>query len=348
MEIVTEEGNQTRFEEVWAALDPKFRKKLSIADDIVHPGFARTPSYGLNRALNGGLQYGRQALVWGSKSAGKSSVLLQMLGMAQEEGRSCAWVDAEMSFDIEWAKRLGVDTSRLIVSPTRTIAGMVDDTVDLMKAKTDIIVVDSISALIPQAFLKKDSADLKHFEDTRQIGSKSRDLSDGLTIINAANNVDHATLFIIISQSRTNIGAMYSSQGPQGGQAVKFYSSNIIKLFSSESEKQTLKGQINVGDKILEEQIGRKVRWELEFSKTSPSFQEGEYDFYFRGQDVGVDSIADLVDTSLMLGFIDQTSPGRYEAMGEKFHGRPQLVAAVKENLDIQEALIEKVSNAKV
>ena len=137
---------------------------------------------------------------------------------------------------------------------------------------------------------------------------------------------------------------MYTSQQPTGGQATKFYSSTVIKLFSSESDNQAIKGKISVGDKLIEEKIGRKVRWEVQFSKTSPAFQQGEYDFFFRGSDLGVDSIADLVDTAEILGHIERGGAW-YTCEGERFQGREKLVAGVKENLDMQESLIKKVLN---
>ena len=129
--------------------------------------------------------------------------------------------------------------------------------------------------------------------------------------------------------------------------ATKFYSSTIVKLFSSESDNQAIKGKIYVGDKIIEEKVGRKVRWDVQFSKTSPAFQNGEYDFYFRGHDLGVDTIADLVDTAEMLGFIERGGAW-YTVEGERYQGREKMILGVKENLDIQQALIEKVYNEQV
>ena len=111
-------------EEVLAQLNPKLRKSIMVGDSVPETEFAATPSYGLNRALGGGLPYGRQVLIWGSKSSAKSSLCLQMIGLAQKEGKICAWIDAEMSYDKGWAERLGVDTSKLIVSQARTINEM--------------------------------------------------------------------------------------------------------------------------------------------------------------------------------------------------------------------------------
>jgi archaellum biogenesis ATPase FlaH len=137
----------TTMEEALAALDPKIRKRLSNGVGFTTT-FQKTPSHGLNRALNGGLPYGRQVLIWGSKSSAKSSLCLQMIALAQEEGKLCAWIDAEMSYSEEWAKNLGVDTDNLIVSQARTINEMVDVGTALMNAGVDLIVIDSITSLL--------------------------------------------------------------------------------------------------------------------------------------------------------------------------------------------------------
>jgi recombination protein RecA len=332
-------------EEVLAQLNPKLRKSIMSGDSVPATEYAATPSTGLNRALNGGLPYGRQVLMWGSKSSAKSSLCLQTVALAQQEGKICAWIDAEMSYDKEWAQKLGVDTSKLIVSKARTINEMVDVGVQLMEAGVDLIVVDSITSLLPAIYFEKDTDELKQLENTKQIGAESRDFSNAWKMINYANNKVKPTLFILISQSRNNINAMYTSQQPTGGQATKFYSSTVVKLFSSESDNQALKGKIHVGDKLIEEKVGRKVRWELQFSKTSPSFQSGEYDFYFRGDALGVDSIADLVDTAESLGIVNRTGAWYQLDDGTKIQGRDTFINRVREDLDLQDMIKNKVSN---
>ena len=332
----------TTAEEALALLDPKIRKRLGTGINI-KTEMQPTASPGLNRALRGGLPYGRQVLIWGSKSSAKSSMCLQTIGLAQKEGKLCAWIDAEMSYDEEWAQKLGVDTSQLIYSQARTINEMVDVAVALMQAGVDLIVIDSITSLLPAIYFEKDSDELKALENTKQIGAESRDFSNAWKMINYANNKVKPTLIIAISQSRNNINAMYTSQQPTGGQSTKFYSSTVIKLFSSESDNQALKGKIPVGDKLIEEKIGRKVRWELQFSKTSPAFQSGEYDFYFSGDFVGVDSIADLVDTAELAGHIDRTGAWYKLDNGEKIQGRDAFVKYVKENEEYQKELRDKL-----
>jgi hypothetical protein len=137
---------------------------------------------------------------------------------------------------------------------------------------------------------------------------------------------------------------MYTSQQPSGGQATKFYSSTVIKLFSSESDNQAIKGKISVGDKLIEEKIGRKIRWELQFSKTSPGFQSGEYDFYFRGDQVGIDSIADLVDTAELMGIVTRTGAWYLLPDGSKVQGRDGFIAKVREDKELFEDIMSKVN----
>ena len=129
---------------ILAKLDPKTRARVQSAQDVKVEKQI-TPSIGLNFALRGGLGYGRQVLVWGNKSAGKSSFCLQMIALAQKEGKTCAWIDAEASYDQSWAEQLGVDSSSLIYSPAKTINDMVDVATKLMDAGVDLIVVDSIN-----------------------------------------------------------------------------------------------------------------------------------------------------------------------------------------------------------
>jgi len=331
-------------EDVLAQLDPKLRKTVMAGDTIPATEYAATPSFGLNKALNGGLPYGRQVLIWGSKSSAKSSLCLQTVALAQKEGKICAWIDAEMSYDKNWAEKLGVDTSKLIVSQCRTINEMVDIGTNLMNAGVDLVVVDSITSLLPAIYFEKDSTELKQLENTKQIGAEARDFSNAWKMINYANNKIKPTLFVLISQSRNNINAMYTSQQPTGGQATKFYSSTIIKLFSSESENQAIKGKIQVGDKLIEEKIGRKVLWNLQFSKTSPGFQSGEYDFYFRGDPVGVDAVADLIDTAELLGIVQRTGAWYILPDGSKVQGREAFIDCVKNNLELQDSIISQLS----
>jgi RecA/RadA recombinase len=249
-----------------------------------------------------------------------------------------------MSYSEDWARSLGVDPEKLIYSQARTISDMVDVGVGLMNAGVDLIVVDSITSMLPAIYFEKDTDEMKALENTKQIGAESRDFSNAWKMLNYANNKVKPTLLVLISQSRNNINAMYTSQQPSGGQATKFYSSCIIKLFSSESDNQAIKGKIKVGDKLIEEKVGRTIKWELQFSKTSPGFQSGEYDFYFRGDDIGLDTIGDLVTTAELNGIVERTGAWYILPDGSKVQGKEAFVNRVREDLDLQESIKAKLN----
>lgn len=326
---------QIDIDEFLGQLDPKLRKQVSTGTTVeIHK--QETPSIGLNSALKGGLGYGRQVLVWGNKSAGKSSFCQQLIGMAQKEGKLCAWIDAEQSFDPAWATRLGVDTDRLIHTNAKTINDMVFQATELMKNHIDIIVVDSISALLPAIYFEKDSDELKQLENTKQIGAEARDMTNAVKMLNYANE---NTLLILISQQRNQIGAMYVSHAPTGGHAVKFFSSTVIKLWSSESENQAIKEKVSVGDRLIEKLTGRKVTWHIDFNKTGPAFVGGQYDFYFDSENVGVDNIAELVDVAEQNGKIEKGGAW-YTVLGERFQGRAKVIDWLRDNPEKVEELV--------
>jgi recombination protein RecA len=299
----------------------------------------KTPSLSLNFALKGGLAYGRQVLIWGNKSAGKSSFCLQLIAEAQKEGKLCAWIDSEQSYSPEWAERLGVNSESLIYSSAKTINDMVDVGTQLIQSGVDILVVDSISALLPAIYFEKDGSELKQLQDTKQIGAEAKDMTHAVKMLNYVND---KTLLILISQQRNQFGTMHASHIPTGGMAVKFFSSTIIKLWSSESEASSIKDKISVGDKLIEQKVGRPVNWTIDYNKTGPQFITGSYDFYFQGSHVGVDWIADLVDTAEMLGVIERGGAW-YTVLGERIQGRANVIASVRENLDMQEELSKLV-----
>jgi len=337
----------TTIDEALALLDPKLRKKVAPAVGI-KTEFQPTPSPGLNKALGGGFPYGRQVLLWGSKSSAKSSLCLQTIGLAQKEGKLCAWVDAEMSYDAEWAEKLGVDTSQLIYSEARSINDMVDVVVALLHAGVDMVVIDSISSLLPAVYFEKDSTELKQLDNTKQIGSESKDLKHAWMMINYANNQEKPALIVAISQARNNITAMYTQSVPTGGNATQFFSSTIVKLFSSSSDGQAIKAKIKVGDKLIEQKVGRTVRWEVQNSKTSAPGESGEYGFYFKGDLIGIDMIGDLVDTAEMMGYVERTGAWYILPDGSKVQGRDGFVARVREDLPLQEELRNKVHGQQI
>jgi recombination protein RecA len=325
-------------EEILAKLDPKTRQRVQMATEI-DVQKQLTPSIGLNLALKGGLGYGRQVLVWGNKSAGKSSFCLQMIALAQKDGKTCAWIDAESSYSAAWAEELGVDSSKLIYSPAKSVNDMVDVAVKLMEAGVDIIVVDSISALLPAIYFEKDGDDLKNLQDTKQIGAEAKDMTHAVKMLNYANK---NTLLVLISQQRNQFGSMHASHIPTGGMAVKFFSSTIIKLWASEAEANAIKSGVQVGDKIIEQKVGRPVNWIVDYNKLGPPNLGGQYDFYYQGDHVGVDSVGEVLDVAEMIGVV-QKGGAWYTVEGDRFQGRAKTVEYLRGFPDALEAVRKKV-----
>ena len=299
----------------------------------------KTPSIGLNMALKGGFGYGRQILVWGNESAGKSSFCLQMIADAQKNGKTCAWIDAEASYSADWARKLGVDSDKLIYSSAKSINDMVDVAQQLMEAGVDLIVVDSISALLPAIYFEKDSTDLKKLEDTKQIGAEAKDMTHAVKMLNYANK---NTLLVLISQQRNQFGSMHASHIPTGGMAVKFFSSTIIKLWSSEAEANAIKSGIQVGDKIIEQRVGRPVNWIVDYNKLGPPNLSGQYDFYYQGENVGIDGVGEILDTAEMMGIV-QKGGAWYTVNEERFQGRAKAVQYLRENPEVVTKLEKEI-----
>ena len=325
-------------EEILAKLDPKTRARLQLAT-TVNVEKQKTPSIGLTMGLKGGLGFGRQVLIWGNKSAGKSSFCLQMIGQAQKEGKTCAWIDAEASYDPAWAAKLGVDSDSLIYSPAKSINDMVDVAQQLMEAGVDIIVVDSISALLPAIYFEKDSSDLKKLEDTKQIGAEAKDMTHAVKMLNYANK---NTLLVLISQQRNQFGSMHASHIPTGGMAVKFFSSTVIKLWASEADANAIKSGVQVGDKIIEQKVGRPVNWIIDYNKTGPMGLSGQYDFYFQGEKVGVEAVGEILDTAEMMGIV-QKGGAWYTVNEERFQGRAKTVEYLRDNPEVAEKIMQEI-----
>ena len=321
-------------EEILAKLDPKTRARVQLAT-TVDVEKQKTPSIGLNMALKGGLGYGRQILVWGNKSAGKSSFCLQMIAEAQKNGKTCAWIDAEASYSADWATKLGVDSEKLIYSSAKTINDMVDVAQQLMEAGVDMIVVDSISALLPAIYFEKDSSDLKKLEDTKQIGAEAKDMTHAVKMLNYANK---NTLLVLISQQRNQFGSMHASHIPTGGMAVKFFSSTVIKLWSSEAESNAIKSGIQVGDKIIEQKVGRPVNWIVDYNKLGPPNLSGQYDFYYQGTFVGIDEVGEILDMAEMMGVV-QKGGAWYTVNEERFQGRAKSIEYLRANPNVVEKI---------
>lgn len=301
-----------------------------------------TPSQGLNLALRGGIGHGRQTLIWGSKSAGKSSFCLQMVAKAQNEGKICAWIDSEQAYDTSWAGRLGVDSGNLIHSSVKTVSDMTDLACELMSNGVEVLVVDSISSLLSSAYFEKDKEELKGLDGTKQIGSEARDLANAVKMMNYSNN---KTALVLIAQVRNKITTYGAMPSPTGGNAVDFFSSTVIKLWSNASEKEQITGDVYVGDKIFQQAVGRKVNWSVEKNKIGPPNQYGEYNFYYDGDHVGVDSYGEVLDLATRLGIIHKAGAW-YNIYDQQIQGAVKASVYLRNNPEVYEKVLSNVREA--
>lgn len=327
-------------EEILAKLSPKLRNRARIASEVQVIKQA-TPSTGLNRALEGGFGYGRQSLIWGSKSAGKSTFCLGTTARAQAQGKLAAFIDAEQSFDPSWARRLGVNPNKLIYSDVKTIEDVVGVGIEFMQAGVDLLTVDSISALLSSAYFEKDkkSEELKNLSETKQIGSEARELANGVKMWNYANQ---KTALLLISQVRNKITTYGAAQQATGGFAVDFFSSTVVKLTSSAREADQIQGEIVNGDIILKKPVGREVNWSVDKNKLGPPNRYGSYKLYYAGEHIGIDNVGEAVVIGIENGVV--TKSGNWLAYEDiKENGELKFTNALRDNPTLLEKFIKEV-----
>ena len=329
----------TNIEKILAKLNPKTAEAFRIASEVENE-LLPTPSLGLNMAIKG-FGYGRQTTLWGNRSGGKTLMCLQTAAIAQKQGKTVAWIDAEKNFDKSWARRLGVDTDEMAISKITSIADMADAGYDLIKAGVDVLVVDSVSALLPQSFFEdpKKGGELKSLVDTSQIGTFSRNLG---TAINMFNNINEHTALIFISQVRTNITQTGGIPIPMGGIALQHMNSTQIKLWANPNVKEAIMGEVTNGDLVFQRPIGRKTIWTVEKNRGPGMNMSNEYDLYFAGDYVGIDLVGEILDFGVEVGAVRKG--GAWVYIGdEKFQGRPAAVKYLRENPDIKEKIYQEI-----
>lgn len=322
-------------DELLAKLNPKtaamFRRASEVKNDVLP-----TPSLGLNRAI-GGVGYGRQTMIWGNRSGGKTLFCLGLAANAQRDGKTVAWIDAERNYDPVWAKRHGVDSDKVLWSPVTSIADMADAGHDFIRAGVDVLIVDSISTLLPQSYFV--DGEMKALADTGQIGTFSKNMGQA---VNMFNRVNEHTALVLISQVRNQIGSYGASLAPMGGKAVEHMNSLQIKLWSNPSEKEAIMGKITEGDLILQKPVGRPVTWTVEKNRGPGMNESNKYDMYFKGDFVGVDRTGEVIDFGVESGLVKKG--GAWYTIGEeRFQGRAKAIQYLRDNPDVEEQIYGEI-----
>jgi len=327
-----------------ANLDPKTASRIKTADEHV---IERLPliSYSMTDALGGGIAKGRFTLIYGNQSSGKSTVMQETIGKIwQPQGLICAYVDTEAALDKEWSEKLGVDNKELILINSKSSGKIEAELKPLLKNKIDIVVIDSISDIMPEAFLDE-KGNMMEQDKRKQMSAHAVAIGNLIKGI-MYENTD--TAVVMLSQNSTKIEKWGSYQGPHGGNKVLFASSQIIKLTSSNTDANAINGEVWHGDHVFQEPVGRPVKGIVEKNKLGPQSRTFEYDMYYAGDFIGIDTAKELVSAGSKFGVIKKSgnwlSFGDNKANGERnmadlLRAEPDAVEELKRLIDIERGL---------
>ncbi len=301
---------------------------IRLGDKVVEPiDSISTGSLGLDLALGiGGVPKGRVVEIYGPESSGKTTLALQIVAQAQEQGSICAFVDAEHALDVKYAGNLGVDIDNLFVSQPDFGEQALDIVETLVRSgAVDVIVVDSVAALTPKSEIDGDMGDT-------HVGLQARLMSQALRKLTGVVS-KMGTTVIFINQIRMKIGTMgYGSpETTTGGNALKFYASVRIDVRRIATLKQS------------DEQIGNRVKAKVIKNKVAPPFRQAEFDIMF-GE--GISKEGEIVDYGVKLDIIDKS--GAWFSYGETRlgQGRENVKALLKENKELSKELEDKIKEA--
>ncbi|VFB16371.1 Recombinase A [Urinicoccus massiliensis] len=282
-----------------------------------------TGSLALDLALGiGGIPRGRIIEIYGPESSGKTTLALHILAEAQKKGGIAAFVDAEHALDPVYAKNLGVDTEELIISQPDTGEQALEITESLVRSNAlDVIVVDSVAALVPKAEIEGEMGD-------SHMGLQARLMSQGLRKLTGAINKSKASV-IFINQLREKIGVMFGNpETTTGGRALKFFTSVRMDIRRIEIIKR--------GD----EMIGNRVRVKVVKNKVAPPFKQAEFDIMY-GK--GISKLGNLLDVGTDLDIINKAGAW-YSYNGEKLgQGRENSKEFLAQNPELAKEIEDKI-----
>ncbi|HZJ85461.1 MAG TPA: recombinase RecA [Syntrophomonadaceae bacterium] len=270
----------------------------------------------------GGLPRGRVVEIFGPESSGKTTVALHAIAQAQEDGGLAAFIDAEHALDPLYAKRLGVDINNLLVSQPDSGEQALEIAEALVRSGAiDIVVVDSVAALVPKAELDGEMGDV-------HVGLQARLMSQALRKLTAHISKSQATC-VFINQIREKVGVIYgSNETTTGGRALKFYSSVRIEVRRGETIKQGT------------DMVGNRTRARIVKNKVAPPFKNVEFDIMF-GQ--GISKEGDVLDIGSDLEII-QKSGSWYSYEGERLgQGRENAKEYLKNNPELYDVISKKI-----
>ncbi len=282
-----------------------------------------TGSIGLDLALGiGGVPKGRIVEIYGDEASGKTTLALHIAACAQKAGGMVAFIDAEHALNVNYAKKIGVNVDDLLVSQPDTGEQALEIAEILIRSGAiDLVVIDSVAALVPKAELEGDMGD-------QHVGLQARLMSQAMRKLTGTISKSR-TCVIFINQTRTNIGVMFGNpETTTGGKALKFYSSvrlNIKKV-----------GTIKDGN----QDIGARVKVKVVKNKLAPPFKETEFDIIF-GE--GISSSGEILDMATNLEIIEKSGAWYSYKNTRLGQGRENVRKFLDENADIREEIVSLI-----
>ncbi len=293
------------------------------ADDHIKIDVTSSGSIALDAALGvGGFPKGRIIEIYGPESSGKTTIALQAIAAAQKKGGRAAFIDAEHALDPVYAKNLGVNINDLLLSQPDTGEQALEICDALVKSEAiDLIVIDSVAALVPQAEIDGEMGD-------SHVGLQARLMSQALRKLSGNLNKTNTTC-IFINQLREKVGIMFGNpETTPGGRALKFYSSVRLDIRKGEQIKQ--------GDTV----IGNKTNIKVVKNKVAPPFKTATVDIMYGS---GISKEGELLDIGSDLGIVDK-SGAWYAYNGEKIgQGKENAKEYLRNNPEIREEISNKI-----
>ncbi len=282
-----------------------------------------TGSIGLDTALGvGGLPKGRVIEIYGPESSGKTTIAIHVIAEAQKKGGMCAIIDAEHAFDSAYAQKLGVDIDNLLISqPDYGEQGLEIADRLILSGALDVVVIDSVAALVPKGELEGEMGDSKMGLQARLMSQALRKLTGTISKTN--------TICIFINQLREKIGVMFGNpETTTGGNALKFYASVRLDIRRM--------AQIKDGD----EAVGNRVKVKVVKNKVAPPFRTAEFDIVF-GE--GISKTGEILDTGVEMGIV-QKSGSWFSYNGDKLgQGREGVKSLLKDNPALADEIEGKI-----